>query len=53
MTKETYKSNLVLMVPDGSRVLDHHGGKHEHTGRHGARIVKRLQLTHKWEGGRE
>lgn len=41
------------MVPDSSRVLDHHGGKHEHTGRHGARIVKRLQLTHKWEGRRE
>lgn len=41
------------MAPDGSRALDHHGGKHEHTGRHGAGIVKTLQLTHKWEGGRE
>lgn len=41
------------MAPDGSRVLDHHGGKHEHTGRHGAGIVKSLQLTHKWVGGRE
>lgn len=41
MRKKTYKRkgfNWGLVVPEGRRVYDHNGTKHEHRGRHSAGV---------------